>query len=722
MVMFTSVRRMRKAGWHGMRRFGFEQLLTAVVLLMLLSSVGMAQSYYRMLVSPPDFTRYPEIIIPFEIIDNRSSADTVRADRIRIWENGVEMFPVSVSCDEYTVAGNISFMFLMDVSFSMAFKDGSRQGDPDSVKWRTAKNVFIDAYQRLRDTDEAALASFAADFDIEYEFTSDKQALANATRHMELRSGTSIYDAVKNAVNLLLQRDGKRVIILLTDGVDNSSHHTLLQAVQHAWNHGIPVHVIGLGFYPDQSDPFRVDTDTLRLIAERTGGRAYFTPRSDELAEIFERIIEGIYSISCIARYPTADSCSDGVPRMVTMFADVDGIELRSTFSYVRPDLRSRVRLSLGLPDEMSHERLYSVPVIVEGELRGGEEMQLEFNIYYDPIHVEYRGLQDGADILNASDLLVTGTAPGVLRVVADAAMPRRAVSYQTADVLTTLQFYVLQHEMLSSSVLSLDAPQGRQHCDILLSGAFHTVNILGCPPDAVLHIDESTVLPAGEISRIPIVLNSALDRQQALRASFAFVHDNTLEYIGHDVRGTVLEGAVVTETRDAGMVSFDVQATAPALGHGTLLYLLFRATMTKESRRAPLTAMVTHFTQYPEQYAGFVCDVPVTVAGARVWIDGICEPLLRRVAVSAIRSIHPQPSSAASGSVEIELLLDGEDAIDLRLVDASGKTAGIIADGVLPNGSTTIRYSTAHLVPGLYIVILRQGETISTKKLLLTR
>ncbi len=693
-----------------------------IVLGYLLSWPLSASAQYTLKLGSADFTMYPKIQIPFEIIDNSSPVDTIRADAIKVFENGVEMLPVEVECGGNTVASKIHFMFLMDVSLSMAFREGTNMRDPDSVKWRTAKRVFSEAYQMLRPSDEGALGSFAADFYLEQNFTLDKKLLADATMGMFLRSGTAIYDAIATAVSLLEQRQGKRVIILLTDGVDNSSSFTLKQAVNLAWGRGIPVHVIGLGFYPDQQDPGRVDKDTLQSIADGTSGKAYFTAKSEELSEIFDRIIKSIYSVSCVARYTAPDTCEDGSARVVAVQATVRGQELRESLVYTLPDLRSRLRLSVGLPPELTHDRLYTVPISTDGEIRAGEPLDLDFTVRYDPAHLEYRGLDPAAGVLNPGAVLETVVVPGEIRFTTSSAIPNYGVSYGGAEVLFSLRFHVLRHEALAVTSISLAVGQASQRCLILAQGASQDLKIFGCPENLRLVVDTTIIAPTGSEFVVPILLTSELDVQQALKATISINFSSLLEYLGYEIRGTVLEGSDVVESVNAAMVTFAISSNAPKSASGVLIYLRFRSAKLKVSTRAALTLLVPEFTQYPTQSAVFQCVLPVTIVGADVWIDGICSPLVRRTSAATISSVFPVPVSAATGSVDIGYTVSGTHPMDLRVLDASGKTIGVIAEGAFSEGAHVLRWELGGTAPGMYMIVLRQGESVDSRKLLITR
>ncbi len=696
--------------------------LTAGILLTCLLMAVSVNAQYRLKLSSPDFTAYPKIQIPFEIIDNSSPIDTLRADAFRVFENGVEMLPVEVECGGYTVASKIHFMFLMDVSYSMEFFDGSTIKDPDSTKWRTAKRVFVESYQKLRASDEGGLASFAADFLYEEAFTSDKKTLEDATMGMRLRSGTAIYDAVVNAVQLLELKQGKRVIILLTDGVDNSSRNTLRQAVNLAWGRGIPVHIIGLGLYHDQNQPNRVDKDTLQMIANGTGGKAYFTAKSEELSEIFDRIIKSIYTVSCVARYTAPDTCQDGSARLVAVQATVKGTPLQESFVYTLPDLRSRLRLTTVFPSEMTHDKVYSIPLLADGEIRAGEPLSLDFSVSYDPSHFEYRGIEAGAGILDPADVLVTEPTAGDLRFSVQGVVPLRGLSYNSPEALLNLRFFLLRHETLATTTTSLNVQNATQHCGIVASGGMQAVEIIGCPENIELVLDTAIATSSGAEVLVPIYLHSDLDVQQSTHAVLTFVYGKQLEYLGYALKGTVFEGAQVIQTRDQGMVSFDISTAAPALRSGVLLYLRFRASREKVSTRAALSMLVPLFTQFASQSASYVCNPPIILTGADIWIDGICSPLVRRKAAAFINSVYPQPVSAEGEAVGIDFTVWGVDPIRLTAVDASGKEVGSIAEGSFSEGSHLVKWIPGQLTPGMYFIVLRQGASTDSRKILFTR
>ena len=82
--------------------------------------------------------------------------------------------------------------------------------------------------------DRAAVFSFSADVQVHQRFTRDRRALERALGSMRPESGTSVYDAVRLASGELARREGRRVIVMITDGGDTTSHWRFADALRAA--------------------------------------------------------------------------------------------------------------------------------------------------------------------------------------------------------------------------------------------------------------------------------------------------------------------------------------------------------------------------------------------------------------------------------------------------------------------------------------------------------
>ncbi len=129
--------------------------------------------------------------------------------------------------------------------------------------------------------------------------TSDHNTLIALLEHtypgMTRRDGTAIGNALATSVNRLKDTPGdSKVIVLLTDGINNAGELEPTKAAQLAAQYGIRVHAIGMGSERDFGGlPMLdrgIDMESLRSIAHITGGRAFRATNARALEEVFEQI------------------------------------------------------------------------------------------------------------------------------------------------------------------------------------------------------------------------------------------------------------------------------------------------------------------------------------------------------------------------------------------------------------------------------------------------
>lgn len=696
----------------------------AAVLIFLGLFAAPVSAQFRLLIGQPIFDEYPTIQIPVEILDNTATLDSVTADNFMLWENSSRMMPLRINCGDMQAAQKISFFFVMDVSYSMAFKEGTYIYDRDSVKWRAAKQVFIEGFSRLRAQDEGALASFAGNFEYEQAFTSDKTLLKDAAYGMRLRAGTALYNAIVTASGYAEQQQGKKVIILLTDGVDNRSYYTREQAIDIAWSRGVPVYPIGLGFYLDPTDPNRVDQDTLRRIAEGTGGKAFFAPTSEDLIRIFDDIMESIYTIGCILRYDTQDTCRDGSSRTIDIKADVKGILLEEQFTYTLPDLRSRVALTFDMPtDPLMAGDTYEIPVQINGEIRQGEALNCDVILRYDPEMVDVLGIRGGGDVLLTSDIIMSEPTPGEIHFTVNDAMPMRPVAYGNPDVLFTLEVSVLQRNSIAASSMQLSFPWARQTCDMMPSALGSPFNIHGCPPSVEVGFDSSMVALPGQLMDVPILLPSDLDFSQSLEYDMWIDYDSeVLTYQEFMLEGSISENLTVNITPFGSGLHITAGPGVPRDTGQVLLTLRFRTSELKSAQALAFRIRDLILTQTAIAFQASECRPQVVLFGDGLSTDGYCQPLVRRKNGPVLEQGIPNPLTAGHGSATIAFTTTGEYPAHLSVIDEYGRTHAVLNDQILPKGQHTVRWNPDGAPSGVYLCILREGNEIRTKKLIITR
>lgn len=210
--------------------------------------------------------------------------------------------PRSSSQTEKIDTEGIDIVLAMDVSTSMLARDFT----PDRIN--AAKDIAIQFISQ-RPNDRMGIVVFAGESYTQCPLTTDRATLINLMKEVQtdlIEDGTAIGNGLATAVSRLTKSDApSRVIILLTDGVNNRGEITPATAAEIAKTYGVRVYTIGIGAngtapYP-VTTPFGVemrnmkvelDEDLLKNIAEITGGRYFRATDNTKLSEIYSEINE----------------------------------------------------------------------------------------------------------------------------------------------------------------------------------------------------------------------------------------------------------------------------------------------------------------------------------------------------------------------------------------------------------------------------------------------
>ena len=205
----------------------------------------------------------------------------------------------STKMDKIDTEG-IDIVLAMDVSTSMLARDFT----PDRIS--AAKDIAIEFISQ-RPSDRMGIVVFAGESYTQCPLTTDRATLINLMKEIEtglIEDGTAIGNGLATSVARMQDSDAKsRVVILLTDGVNNSGEITPQTAADIAKTYGIRVYTIGVGAngtapYPVmtpwgvqmQNVEVEIDENLLKNIAETTGGRYFRATDNTKLSEIYSEI------------------------------------------------------------------------------------------------------------------------------------------------------------------------------------------------------------------------------------------------------------------------------------------------------------------------------------------------------------------------------------------------------------------------------------------------
>lgn len=209
--------------------------------------------------------------------------------------------PQDIEQNVRTNTEGIDIMLAIDVSGSMLARDFK----PDRI---TAAKEVAGSFIADRYGDRIGLVAFAGEAFTQSPLTTDQstlQTLLARIRSGLIEDGTAIGNGLATAINRLRESDAKsKVIILLTDGVNNRGEIAPVMAAEIAKEQGIRVYTIGVGSRGTAPTPaidmfgnmtfvqakVEIDEKTLQEIADATGGRYFRATDNEKLRAIYDEI------------------------------------------------------------------------------------------------------------------------------------------------------------------------------------------------------------------------------------------------------------------------------------------------------------------------------------------------------------------------------------------------------------------------------------------------
>ena len=236
----------------------------------------------------------------FEVFDNG------RPQEITIFDNEVRPFTAVV---------------MLDTSVSMTDR---------------LKDLYAGAEQfllRLMPHDKAAVGAFNDKIEFASGFTSDRNSLVSGLKHLDFGNQTRLYDAVHASLDELEKVEGRKVILLFTDGADFGSRQGSGKALERARDNEVMIYGIGLEteFFNGQMVVRSKPDSILNRFAAETGGGFFDLKKDADLNSSFTRIAQELRSQYFLGFSPAA---LDGKVHRLEVRAKRPGLKTRSRRSY----------------------------------------------------------------------------------------------------------------------------------------------------------------------------------------------------------------------------------------------------------------------------------------------------------------------------------------------------------------------------------------------------
>lgn len=327
----------------------FVALCTAVVASMALIAHGAQQPQQGAPSQQPTFRSGANTVAVYATVTDSSGrlVPNLTREEFEIYDNG-KLQPLTLFAAE---TQPLSVAIMLDRSGSM------------QENFRLVNLGAEEFVRRLLPIDKARIGTFAAEITLQpEEFTSDQETLVEVLRgEMQKAGPTPLWNAANKAMAALVEQDGRRVVLLFTDGVDSpmnfrTNNVSVMDVIDRATREDVMVYAIGLesrmpygrrqspmpgiggggfggGFGGSSGGGMTQRPDPgLPKIAEETGGGYFELTRADDLQATFARVAEELHQQYALGFEPTK---LDGKRHEVEVKVKSRGMKVRARKYYV---------------------------------------------------------------------------------------------------------------------------------------------------------------------------------------------------------------------------------------------------------------------------------------------------------------------------------------------------------------------------------------------------
>ena len=190
---------------------------------------------------------------------------------------------------------------------------------------------------RMLPEDRARVGAFNDKIDIAPAgFIGDRDALIDELASLDFGNDTRLHDAIAASLDALLGTEGRKVVLVLTDGQDSASHIGWKDVLKRAVAEDVMIYTIGLEVeYFNGARYLRTRPDrSLRRLAEETGGGYFELGETDDLGSTFTRVSQELHSQYVLGFVPPV---RDGKTHALEVRVKGRGMIARARRSYIAP-------------------------------------------------------------------------------------------------------------------------------------------------------------------------------------------------------------------------------------------------------------------------------------------------------------------------------------------------------------------------------------------------
>ena len=242
------------------------------------------------------------VLLHTSVIDKNGKLVTnIPQSAFKIFEDGVEQ-PIRLFRREDVP---VSMGIIVDNSGSMTSK-----------RARVAA-AAMELVKQSNPDDEVFIVNFNDDAHFDQRLTGDVKKLEAALARMEARGGTAMRDALSKSIDYVKKngKHDKKVLVVITDGNDNSSDITLEQVLRQAHNSDVLIYAIGL-LNEEEAREARSAKRALKSLVDASGGLDYYPKSTSDVLEITPRVAHEIRNQYTLG-YTSSNQALDGTFRQI---------------------------------------------------------------------------------------------------------------------------------------------------------------------------------------------------------------------------------------------------------------------------------------------------------------------------------------------------------------------------------------------------------------------
>ncbi|HEX3251074.1 MAG TPA: VWA domain-containing protein [Pyrinomonadaceae bacterium] len=278
-------------------------------------------------IDPNDVVRISSNLVPIpaSVVDKRGTAVVnLKLDDFELRVDG-ELRPLS---DLTRAETSVRLAMLFDNSGSL---DAAREFE---------KQAAVRFFRKvMRKNDEAAIYSIETDSRLAQPLTNDvvrlEQTIAMFGRP---EGGTSLFDAIVDAATYLRPYAGRRVLVIVSDGIETTSRHSDFDfVVQHVLADDCQIYVVQTGLYEGANLRALAAERRMEQLTGQTGGAVYLPKTTDQLDVAFDQIAADLAQQYVLSYYPSAEHRDGRLHNLELRVKSRNDVRVRSRKGYYAP-------------------------------------------------------------------------------------------------------------------------------------------------------------------------------------------------------------------------------------------------------------------------------------------------------------------------------------------------------------------------------------------------